>query len=181
MATEQRQRIIVFIAGGATYSESRACYDVSKKWNRDVILGSTDMLTPTSFLRELSRTRESRQKLNLAMDAIRTAPRQPDPTLQRPPPPQKLPSDPGQGRMPPASVVRPGSSGYVQNSRNGSPGGPRPIPGQSRSPPAHVAHGPGHSITPQRSHGSLHRNSPSASDAKEGEKEKKKKKKFGMF
>lgn len=52
--SEQKQRIIVFIAGGATYSESRSCYEVSKKWNRDVILGATDMITPAMFIRELS-------------------------------------------------------------------------------------------------------------------------------
>jgi hypothetical protein len=115
------------------------------------------------------------------MDAVRSAPRQPDPKLQRPSVPQKVSSDPGQGRMPPTGAARPGSSGHGQNSRNGTPGGPRPIPGQSRSPPTHVAHGPRHGIRSQKSHGSLHQSSPSASEAKEGEKEKKKKKKFGMF
>jgi syntaxin-binding protein 1 len=180
MTNEQRQRIIVFIAGGATWSESRACYDVSKKWNRDVILGTTDMLTPISFLRELSRTREPRQKLNLAMDAVRTAPRQPDPVPQprTSPGPAALPSHPNQGRVVsptiPPSGLRPGSS-----SRNGVPGGPRPIPAQPRSPPAHIAHGPGHAST-QPSHSSSHRQSPSTASG-EGKEEKKKKKKFGMF
>ncbi|PHH61683.1 hypothetical protein CDD82_2120 [Ophiocordyceps australis] len=37
---ENRQRIIVFVAGGATYSESRACYDVSRERSRDIVLAS---------------------------------------------------------------------------------------------------------------------------------------------
>jgi syntaxin-binding protein 1 len=174
----------VFIAGGATYSESRACYDISKKYNRDVILGTTDMITPTTFLRELSRARESRQNLKLTIDAVRAPPptRQIDPvSQQRTLPPPTAQSRPPQGRMgmsPPSAP--PGSlrPGPTQPSRNGAPGGPRPIPEQSRSPPRNVAHGPGHGV----SHEASHRPSPSvASDGKEGDKEKKKKKKFGMF
>ncbi|AEO66837.1 uncharacterized protein THITE_2025911, partial [Thermothielavioides terrestris NRRL 8126] len=47
---ETRQRIIVFVAGGATYSEARACYEASERHNRDVFLATTHMLTPAKFL-----------------------------------------------------------------------------------------------------------------------------------
>ncbi|KAF8477371.1 Sec1-like protein [Kalaharituber pfeilii] len=36
---EPKQRVIVFMAGGATYSESRACYEISKASLRDVFFG----------------------------------------------------------------------------------------------------------------------------------------------
>lgn len=35
---QPRQRIIVFMAGGATYGESRACHEISAAYNRDVYL-----------------------------------------------------------------------------------------------------------------------------------------------
>jgi syntaxin-binding protein 1 len=38
-ATEQRQRIILFVAGGITYSEQRMAYLVGKALNKDVIIG----------------------------------------------------------------------------------------------------------------------------------------------
>ena len=34
-SSENRQRVIVFMAGGATYSESRACYDVGRATGRE--------------------------------------------------------------------------------------------------------------------------------------------------
>lgn len=55
--------------------------------------------------------------------------------------------------------------------------GPRPMPGQPRSPPAHVTHGPGYAGT---SHGSQDRPL-SSKDFGDGEKDKKKKKKLGLF
>ncbi len=43
-------RIILFIAGGATYSELRVIHKVSKILGRQIILGSTEMLSPKRFL-----------------------------------------------------------------------------------------------------------------------------------
>lgn len=148
------------------------------------------MITPTSFIRELSRTRESRQNLNLAMDQTRSIPRHHSDHSQQQQPPHQTPSHPqgnpaprpSQGRMAPPqgipSSMRPGS-GHGSQSRNGAVGGPRPIPGQPRSPPAHVVHGPGHG-TPPPTLGSQHQQIPSK-DSKDGDKKEKKKKKFGMF
>jgi syntaxin-binding protein 1 len=170
----------VFIAGGATYAESRACYEVSKKWNRDVILGATDMITPSSFIRDLSKSRDSRQDLKLAMDQVRAMP----------PPPQRM--DPLQAPRPSAAASRMPSSQTVPSAmsssaggRNGAGGvgGPRPAPtsrGYSSGPasPTHVAHSPGHGAYPPT--GSGHHKS-SSKDSKEGDKKEKKKKKLGIF
>ena len=46
-------RIIVFMAGGVTYSEIRSCYQCRKAHNRDVLVGSTNPLTPAAFVRDL--------------------------------------------------------------------------------------------------------------------------------
>lgn len=187
MGTEQRQRIIIFIAGGATYSESRSCYEVSKKLNRDIILGTTDMITPAMYIRELSRTREPRQNLNLSMDQVRSMPQ---PQQQYQPPAQQSTPPPREqqlGRMgPPQNLpasMRPGSG--PGSSRNGAaataapipsrpiPGQPRPMPGQPRGNLAHVAHSPGYGTTSQHP--------PTLSDGKDGDKKDKKKKKLGLF
>ncbi|XP_062515887.1 syntaxin-binding protein 1-like [Corticium candelabrum] len=49
-------RLIIFIAGGATYSELRSAYEVSNDENRkgwEVIVGSNCMLSPKQYLTEL--------------------------------------------------------------------------------------------------------------------------------
>ncbi|KAI1001162.1 Protein transport protein [Podosphaera aphanis] len=65
---ENRQRIIVFMAGGATYSESRACYEVSKASGKDVLLATSHMLTPALFSRQVSDLSVDRRKLDLPVD-----------------------------------------------------------------------------------------------------------------
>ncbi|KAK9450882.1 Sec1-like protein [Limtongia smithiae] len=60
------QRIFVFIAGGMTYAETRVAYEISKKFNKDVIIGSEDFLTPQTWQRELGRLDMSLHDLNLA-------------------------------------------------------------------------------------------------------------------
>ena len=50
---EPQQRIIVFLAGGATYAEARVCYEVSQQHNRDIYLATSHMLTPKTFLRQV--------------------------------------------------------------------------------------------------------------------------------
>eukprot|EP01114_Cavostelium_apophysatum_P002022 TRINITY_DN1176_c0_g1_i1.p1 TRINITY_DN1176_c0_g1~~TRINITY_DN1176_c0_g1_i1.p1 ORF type:complete len:627 (+),score=182.39 TRINITY_DN1176_c0_g1_i1:2117-3997(+) len=46
-------RLIIFIAGGVTLSETRAAYELTKKLNREVIIGGTSVITPKSFVEEL--------------------------------------------------------------------------------------------------------------------------------
>ena len=67
-AMESRQRIIVFVAGGATYSESRACYEISRKFSKDVYMASSHMLTPNMFLRQLGDLSADRRSLHLPAD-----------------------------------------------------------------------------------------------------------------
>ncbi|OQD93943.1 hypothetical protein PENSOL_c029G06802 [Penicillium solitum] len=92
---QPRQRIIVFMAGGATYGESRACYEISAAYNRDVYLATTHMLTPGLFLRQVRDLGVDRRRLDLPYERPKpTAPAHlfereapPAPT----PPPQKKP------------------------------------------------------------------------------------------
>ncbi|KKF94429.1 Protein transport protein sec1 [Ceratocystis platani] len=46
---ENRQRNFVYVAGGATYSESRCCYEIANEQNKDVYLISSHMQTPSLF------------------------------------------------------------------------------------------------------------------------------------
>ena len=65
---QPRQRLIMFIAGAATYSESRACAEVSKMINKDVVLGSDFMLSPRDFLGEVFKLTIAREDLHLKAD-----------------------------------------------------------------------------------------------------------------
>ena len=71
-AMEPRQRIIVFMAGGATYSESRACYDVSRTFSKDVYLATSHMLTPSLFLRQVRDLSVDKRQLDLPIDRPQT-------------------------------------------------------------------------------------------------------------
>ncbi|POS87189.1 hypothetical protein EPUL_002201 [Erysiphe pulchra] len=66
--TESRQRFIVFIAGGATYSESRACYEVSKASEKDILLATSHMIKPALFVRQVGDLSVDRRILNLPID-----------------------------------------------------------------------------------------------------------------
>lgn len=139
-AAEPRQRIIVFMAGCATYSESRDCYEVSKATLRDIFLGSSHMTTPMSFLNQTSRVRENRRKLDLPYDRPRKeVPRhllEPDPVARPTPPPV-------QQQAPPRATPKPASSsqphphpptkemGNLRASYN-PPGGGRYAPDEKR-------------------------------------------------
>eukprot|EP01027_Heterolobosea_sp_BB2_P007880 GEZU01011698.1.p1 GENE.GEZU01011698.1~~GEZU01011698.1.p1 ORF type:complete len:640 (-),score=194.46 GEZU01011698.1:182-2101(-) len=47
-------RLIIFMLGGATYSETRSAYELTKELKREVIIGATSLLTPATFLKKLS-------------------------------------------------------------------------------------------------------------------------------
>ncbi|CCM01354.1 uncharacterized protein FIBRA_03404 [Fibroporia radiculosa] len=50
---EIRQRVFVFVAGGMTYGEMREAYLLSKSLNKDIVIGSTHVTTPTQFVDDL--------------------------------------------------------------------------------------------------------------------------------
>jgi syntaxin-binding protein 1 len=114
---ENRQRVIVFMAGGATYSESRACYDVSKTGSRDIFLASSHMLTPGLYVRQLSDLSVDKRRLDLPME--RPKPKAPAYLFKaNDPKPVALPSGPGRPNM-----GAPGRSGQFANT--GSPAPPQ--------------------------------------------------------
>ncbi len=65
VSAENRQRVIVFMAGGATYSESRACYDVGRQTGREAFLVTSHMLTPTLFLRQVGDLSADKRRLGI--------------------------------------------------------------------------------------------------------------------
>ena len=87
-----RQRIIVFMAGGATYSESRACYEITQTLNKDVYLATSHMLTPSLYLRQVGDLSVDKRQLDLPID--RPQPQAPAHLFETasPPTPSKLPA-----------------------------------------------------------------------------------------
>jgi syntaxin-binding protein 1 len=65
VSMENRQRCIVFIAGGATYSESRACYEMGRKTGREVFLVTSHMLTPALFTRQVADLSVDKRRLGI--------------------------------------------------------------------------------------------------------------------
>ena len=103
-ALEPRQRIIVFMAGGATYSESRACYDVGQRLNKDIFLTTSHMLSPSLFLRQVGDLSVDRRRLDLPAD--RPKPKAPAHLFERDPPPKpKTQPAPPSSRQPPPTAA----------------------------------------------------------------------------
>ncbi|KAJ5246697.1 hypothetical protein N7468_001680 [Penicillium chermesinum] len=109
-STDQpRQRLIVFMAGGATYGESRSCYEISQAFNRDVFLATTHMLTPGLFMRQVGDLSVDKRRLDIP--AERPRPTAPAHLFEReqPPapaaPPQKKPSVAPSGPAPPQAAM----------------------------------------------------------------------------
>jgi len=95
-STDQpKQRLIVFMAGGATYSEARTCYEISQTYGRDVFLATTHMVSPGLFMRQIGELSIDKRRLDIPAERPKpTAPAHlfereapPAPT----PPPQKKP------------------------------------------------------------------------------------------
>ncbi|KAK3677956.1 syntaxin binding protein 1 [Recurvomyces mirabilis] len=68
VGSENRQRVIVFMAGGATFSESRVCYEVARITGREAVLVTSHMLTPELFVRQVSDLSTDRRRLAIPAD-----------------------------------------------------------------------------------------------------------------
>ncbi|CAK7221152.1 hypothetical protein SCUCBS95973_004399 [Sporothrix curviconia] len=122
---DNRQRIFVYMAGGATFSEARVCYEASAKYSRDIVLATSHMLTPHLFCRQVGDLSANPQQLDIPLN--RPKPKAPAHLFEReapkPPPPQQAaaprPGGPGAGAG--AGGRRP-----VGASSGGISGGPQP-------------------------------------------------------
>jgi len=158
---ESRQRVIVFVAGGATFSESRACYEISKTSGKDVFLTTTHMVTPALYVRQVADLSRSRKQLDLPID--RPKKKAPDYLFMRnDPPPQPKPV---------------AQSVQSQSARPGGQSQPSRKPASNVPPTAQMANlkVTGHS-SPQQQHTA----NGTGSGKLEKEKEKKKRNMFGM-
>lgn len=117
---DSRQRIIVFMAGGATYSESRACYHVSRAADKDIFLSTSHMLTPSFFIRQVGDLSKDRQALDLP--SLRPKPKAPAYLFMRNDPP------------PPQPAAGPNNS-HAQPGRTGMPTSPAGGHNNSMAPP----------------------------------------------
>ncbi|KAF2739056.1 syntaxin-binding protein-like protein 2 [Polyplosphaeria fusca] len=105
-SVEPRQRVIVFIAGGATYSEARSCYEISNQTSRDIFLVTSHMLTPKLYLRQLGDLSQDRRNLRLPQDA--PPKKAPAHLFERPEPPKPAPPPAGAKPVPGGLPSRPG-------------------------------------------------------------------------
>ena len=161
-ASGPRQRIIVFMAGGATYSESRACYEISQAFNKDIFLATSHMLTPSLFLRQVGDLSVDKRRLNLPIEQPR--PQAPAHLFEREPPPPPKP-EPVRQQQPPVAAMSAMSMD----------------PRQGRAPPsANGAAKPHHPLPPMPAAApSLNANNKLSKKDKDREGEKKKHRFFG--
>ncbi|KAL4793000.1 Sec1-like protein [Aspergillus venezuelensis] len=110
---QPRQRIIVFMAGGATYGEARACYEISEQYRKDVFLATSHMLTPSLFLRQIADLSADKRRLDIP--AERPKPVAPAHLFEKdPPPPQPAPQQrpsPAPAPAPPTAQMQAMSMG----------------------------------------------------------------------
>ncbi|KAF3926534.1 hypothetical protein AA313_de0200363 [Arthrobotrys entomopaga] len=131
---ENKQRIIVFVAGGATYSEARSCYELGNAKSKDVYLGSSHLISPNAWLEQLASAREDRSLLQLPHDdPAPKAPKHlfdpdPDPTPQARPAPTPTSAGTSSGSVPQVGTVGRGA----------------PAPQGKQAPPAGANHRSGH-------------------------------------
>ena len=58
VAAVSGRRVIVFMLGGMSYSELRSVHEVERAFNREIIAGSTSMITPQTFLLALKKMKQ---------------------------------------------------------------------------------------------------------------------------
>lgn len=128
-SVEPRQRIIVFMAGGATYSESRACYEVSRQTSRDVFLITSHMLNPGLFVRQVGDLSVDKRRLGIPAELPK--PKAPAHLFERDEPPKPTPAPglakPGLPKTPAPPTA--GLGAMTLNSGGGAAAG-RPQNGQ---------------------------------------------------
>ncbi|KAJ5587539.1 uncharacterized protein N7459_003304 [Penicillium hispanicum] len=126
---QPRQRIIVFVAGGATQSEARACYEVSQAFGRDVFLATTHMLTPGLFMRQVGDLSVDKRRLDIPAERPkptapahlfeREAPPAPSAPPQKKPMPNLNPPAPPEALMQNMSISSNGSSSTPSSASGG--------------------------------------------------------------
>lgn len=135
-STEPRQRVIVFVAGGATYSEARACYEISKSTSRDVFLASSHMQNPGLFMRQLGDLSMERRRLRLPVDMPR--PKAPAHLFEREASPQPTAAA-SSSQTPNVMGLPPGPQPLNANMAKLSlSNGAKPPPSQSQPPAASI-------------------------------------------
>lgn len=136
-SSEPRQRIILFMAGGATYSESRVCYDAARQSNKEVFLVTSHMLTPAFFVRQVSDLGVDKRKLGIP--AEQPKPQAPAHLFEKEAP---APVPAATARAPPTAAARaamqtPQPPTQAMGNMNLAPktanGAPAPAPTQSSS------------------------------------------------
>lgn len=136
---ENRPRVIIFMAGGATYSESRACYEASTRHGRDIVLVTSHMLTPQLFVRQLGDLSAEKRRLDLPME--RPKPKPPTHLYERPTPPSAPTQAPvsAYGRGGPGFPAPPGGHRHLaaphQVSRHVAPPPQGPVRSAVQRPP----------------------------------------------
>lgn len=133
---DSRQRIIVFMAGGATYSESRTCYEVSAANGKEVFLATSHMLTPSLFIQQVGDLSNDRRRLDLPVD--RPKPKAPAHLFERdePKPPPAAPGGPT-SRQAAGLPSRPQMKAAVGSHQSSQQSQSR---SQERPPPGHQHH-----------------------------------------
>lgn len=122
---QPRQRIIVFMAGGATHGEARTCYEISQTYGRDVFLATTHMLTPGLFMRQVGDLSMDKRRLDIPSE--RPKPTAPSHLFEReaPPapahPPQKKPVSTAHLNPPAPPEALMANMSLRQNGSNGTP------------------------------------------------------------
>ena len=139
--SKPKQRVIVFMAGGATYSESRAVYEASNGPDKDVYLVTSHMLTPALFIRQVRDLSQDPRRLGIpALAPPKKAPEHlsaPDaepPRQQQPPQQQQTrPPQPPTQQMASVNLQQNGYSTQPQASQQRPAS--KPVPHSTWQPP----------------------------------------------
>jgi syntaxin-binding protein 1 len=119
VSADNRQRVVVFMAGGATYSEARACYETGNKTQREVFLVTSHMMTPGLFLRQVGDL--SRDKRELRIPADMPKPQAPRHLFERDEEPRQQQQQRSAAPQPPVHQQMPTKAMAGMNLNGGAP------------------------------------------------------------